>query len=131
MKGFIHCKERKSEEVPQEEKGLVHVLFPAHKWLCRQDAEIKHLTQNVGGGRRVFLKFTDFNGFHKGKSFTEKQQQSSEKSKSIYLPSRIPVCQNGRGDLLLLGTQSTLWIINPQGERAQEPLTSFLNVQEP
>lgn len=55
MKGFIHYKQRKPEEVPWEQKGSAHALFPAHKWLCPQDAKIKHLTQNVGGGRRVFV----------------------------------------------------------------------------
>jgi len=30
MKGFIHRRQWKSEEVPREEKGLAHAMFPAH-----------------------------------------------------------------------------------------------------
>lgn len=132
MKGFIHWKQRKPEEMPWEQKGSAHALFPAHKWLCPQDAEIKHLSQNVGGGGRVFVWDSQILMDSRRGNFLPRSNSKVQRNvKAFISPVIFLPAKSRRGNLLLLGTKSPLWIINPQGEWAQEPQTSFLNVQEP
>lgn len=127
MKGFIHCKQRKPEEVPREQKGSAHALFPAHKWLCPQDSEIKHLTQNVGGGRRVFVWVSQIlMDSRRGNLLPRSNSKVQRNVKAFISPVMFLPAKNRRGDLLLLGTKSPSWIINPQGEWAQEHRHIFL-----
>lgn len=122
MKGFIHCNKRKPEEVLQEQKSSAHAPFPAHKWLCPQDAEIKHLTQNVGGGRRVFVWDSQIlMDSRRGNLLPRSNSKVQRNVKAFFSPVIFLPAKSRRGDLLLLGTKSTFWIINPQGEWAQEP----------
>lgn len=120
MKGFIHREQRKAAEVTQRRRA--HAIFPAHKWLCPQDAEIKHLTQNVGGGRRIFVwESQTLMDSRRGNLLPRRNSKVQRNAKAFMSPVSFLPAKSGRGDLLLLGTRSPLWIINPLGEWAQDP----------
>jgi len=57
----------------------------------------------------------------RGSLLPRRNGEVQRNAKAILSPVAFLPAKSVRGDLLLVGTRSPLWIISPQGERAQEP----------